>query len=142
MYRVLVTDSLSPQGLDLLKSHPEIEVVYSPGLKGDELKSALQEADGIVIRSGTKLTPDVLDGQTRLKVIARAGVGVDNIDLPAATRQGVIVSNTPDGNTISTGKDAGIAKHSRGHNWPARQSGLSDWGALVRPWRGAAVAWR
>jgi len=102
MYRVLVTDTLSPQGLDLLKSYSEIEVVYSPGLKPAELKEALKEADGIVIRSGTKLTADVLDGQTRLKVIARAGVGVDNVDLPTATRQGIIVSNTPDGNTLST----------------------------------------
>lgn len=102
MYRVLVTDSLSPQGLDLLKSHSEIEVIYSPGMKPDELKTALRQADGIVIRSGTKLTADVLEGQTRLKVIARAGVGVDNVDLPTATRQGIIVSNTPDGNTLST----------------------------------------
>ncbi|WP_437187592.1 phosphoglycerate dehydrogenase [Planctomicrobium sp. SH668] len=102
MYRVLVTDSLSTQGLDLLKSFPEIEVVYSPGMKPAELKEALKEADGIVIRSGTKLTADVLEGQTRLKVIARAGVGVDNVDLPTATRQGIIVSNTPDGNTLST----------------------------------------
>lgn len=102
MYRVLVTDSLSPQGLDLLKSYSQIEVVYSPGMKPDALKVALQDADGIVIRSGTKLTADVLDGQKRLKVIARAGVGVDNVDLPAATRQGIIVSNTPDGNTLST----------------------------------------
>jgi len=102
MYRVLVTDSLSPQGLDLLKSYSEIEVVYTPGIKPAELKEALKEADGIVIRSGTKLTADILDGQTRLKVIARAGVGVDNVDLPTATRQGIIVSNTPDGNTLST----------------------------------------
>jgi D-3-phosphoglycerate dehydrogenase len=102
MFRVLVTDSLSPQGLDLLRSNPQIEVVYSPGMKPDELKKALHDADGIVIRSGTKLTADILDGQTRLKVIARAGVGVDNVDLPTATRQGIIVSNTPDGNTIST----------------------------------------
>ncbi|HWL07674.1 MAG TPA: phosphoglycerate dehydrogenase [Planctomicrobium sp.] len=102
MYRVLVTDTLSPQGLELLKSHSEIEVVYSPGMKPDELKVALQDADGIVIRSGTRLTADVLDGQTRLKVVARAGVGVDNVDLPTATRQGIVVCNTPDGNTIST----------------------------------------
>lgn len=102
MYRVLVSDTLSTQGLDLLKSYPEIEVVYSPGLKPDELKEVLKEIDGIVIRSGTKLTADVLEGQTRLKVVARAGVGVDNVDLPTATRQGIIVSNTPDGNTIST----------------------------------------
>jgi len=102
MYRVLVTDSLSSQGLDLLKSFPEIEVVYSPGMKPAELKVALQDTDGIVIRSGTKLSADILEGQKRLKVVARAGVGVDNVDLPTATRQGIVVCNTPDGNTIST----------------------------------------
>ncbi|MCA8997767.1 MAG: phosphoglycerate dehydrogenase [Planctomycetaceae bacterium] len=104
MFRVLVTDNLSPQGLDVLKGHSDIEVVYHPELAKDPaaLKEALREADGIVIRSGTKLKADILDGQTRLKVVARAGVGVDNVDLAAATRQGIIVCNTPDGNTIST----------------------------------------
>lgn len=102
MYRVLVSDSVSQQGLDIFKKYPAIEVIYSPGIKPDALKIALQEADGIVIRSGTKLTADILEGQKRLKIIARAGVGVDNVDLPAATRQGIIVCNTPDGNTIST----------------------------------------
>ena len=104
MYRVLVSDSLSQIGLKLLEDHPEIELVNEPEIHKDPaaLKAALMEADGVVIRSGSKLTADVLEGQTRLKVIARAGVGVDNVDLPAATRQGIIVSNTPDGNTLST----------------------------------------
>ncbi len=104
MYRVLVSDSLSPIGLKLLEDNPEIEVDYQPMVHKDvaALKAALQNADGLVIRSGTKLTADVLEGLTRLKVIARAGVGVDNVDLAAATRQGIIVSNTPDGNTLST----------------------------------------
>jgi len=104
MYRVLVSDSLSPIGLKLLEENPDIEVDYQPEIHKDveALKAAIQNADGIVIRSGTKLTADVLEGQTRLKVVARAGVGVDNVDLVAATRQGIIVSNTPDGNTLST----------------------------------------
>ncbi|WP_417851254.1 phosphoglycerate dehydrogenase [Thalassoglobus sp.] len=104
MFRVLVSDNLSPIGLKLLEEHPEIELDYQPDIHQDveALKAALQNADGVVIRSGTKLTEDVLTGQKRLKVIARAGVGVDNIDLQAATRQGIIVSNTPDGNTLST----------------------------------------
>ena len=66
------------------------------------MRGALQEADGIIIRSGTKLTSDLLEGQQRLKVIVRAGVGVDNIDLDAATREGIVVMNTPAGNTTST----------------------------------------
>src|SRR5262249_45901676 len=66
------------------------------------LRAALADADGIVIRSGTQLTADVLHDQSRLKAIVRAGVGVDNIDVPAATRQGIVVMNTPGGNTVST----------------------------------------
>ena len=102
MPRVLITDNLSPAGLELLGRHPEIEVVVKSGLSPEQVREELKSADGIIVRSGTKLTPEVLDGQTRLKAVARAGVGVDNIDLPAATRAGVVVMNTPGGNTIST----------------------------------------
>ncbi len=66
------------------------------------LKQALHDADGIAIRSGTQLTAEVLDGQSRLKAIVRAGVGVDNIDVAAASRRGIVVMNTPGGNTVST----------------------------------------
>ena len=102
MPRVLITDNLSPAGLDLLAAHPEIEVVVKSGLSPEQVREELKSADGIIVRSGTKLTPEVLEGQTRLKAVARAGVGVDNIDLPAATKAGVVVMNTPGGNTIST----------------------------------------
>ncbi|MEX0717192.1 MAG: phosphoglycerate dehydrogenase [Planctomycetaceae bacterium] len=102
MPRVLITDNLSPAGLDLLRSMPGIEVdVRSPG-DLNELRAALAEADGIIVRSATKLTPEALAGQKRLKAVVRAGVGVDNIDLPAATREGIVVMNTPAGNTTST----------------------------------------
>ncbi|MCV6004294.1 hydroxyacid dehydrogenase, partial [Escherichia coli] len=85
-------------------AEPGLEVVVDTKLAKDPaaLKAALGEADGIVIRSGTQLTADVLADQSRLKVIVRAGVGVDNIDVPAATRQGIVVMNTPGGNTVST----------------------------------------
>ncbi|MEZ6053792.1 MAG: phosphoglycerate dehydrogenase [Planctomycetaceae bacterium] len=102
MYRVLITDNLSAAGLKLLNENPEIEVDVRSGLSPAEVREALKEADGIIIRSGTTLTPELLDGQERLKVIVRAGVGVDNIDLPAATRAGIVVMNTPAGNTTST----------------------------------------
>jgi D-3-phosphoglycerate dehydrogenase / 2-oxoglutarate reductase len=72
------------------------------GLKGDALRNALLEADGAICRSGVKITADILQGNTRLRAIARAGVGVDNIDTTAATRQGIVVMNTPGGNTLST----------------------------------------
>lgn len=103
-HRVLVTDKLAEEGLELLRAEPGLEVVVDHKLNKDPaaLKAALAEADGIVIRSETKLTAAVLDGQSRLKVIVRAGVGVDNIHTPSATRQGIVVMNTPGGNTVST----------------------------------------
>ncbi|HUE16468.1 MAG TPA: phosphoglycerate dehydrogenase [Planctomycetaceae bacterium] len=102
MFRVLITDSLSTAGLEVLKQSPEIEVDVRSGLSPEQVREALYEADGIIIRSATKLTAAILKGQPRLKAIVRAGVGVDNIDLPAATREGIVVMNTPAGNTTST----------------------------------------
>jgi D-3-phosphoglycerate dehydrogenase len=101
-YRVLVTDKLAEEGLDLLRSQPGLEVVVNTKLDPAGLRAALMEADGIVIRSATQLTAEVLKDQPRLKAIVRAGVGVDNIDAVAASRQGIVVMNTPGGNTVST----------------------------------------
>ncbi|NLX57940.1 MAG: phosphoglycerate dehydrogenase [Phycisphaerae bacterium] len=100
--KVLVSDSLPPEGLKILTSEKSFQVDDKPGLSVDELKSIIGEYDGIVIRSGTKLTADVLKEATNLKAIARAGVGVDNVDVPTATQLGIVVMNTPDANTIST----------------------------------------
>ncbi len=104
LHRVLVTDKVSEDGLALLRAEPEFEVLVKTELAKDVagLKAALAEADALVVRSGTQVTAEILEGQERLKAIARAGVGVDNIDVPAATRNGVVVMNTPGGNTIAT----------------------------------------
>ena len=102
MYRVLITDNLSPAGQDALKSVEGIEVVVRGKLSAEEAHEALHDFDGIILRSATKLTPEVLAGQPRLKAVVRAGVGVDNINLEAATREGIVVMNTPAGNTTST----------------------------------------
>ncbi|QDV34222.1 phosphoglycerate dehydrogenase [Tautonia plasticadhaerens] len=103
-HRVLVTDKVSEEGLALLKAEPDFEVIVRTELAKDVpgLKAALREADALVVRSGTQVTAEILEGQTRLKAIARAGVGVDNIDVPAATKNGIVVMNTPGGNTVST----------------------------------------
>src|SRR5215467_6159828 len=101
MPRVLITDNLSPAGLKCL-TDAGLEVDVRSGLKPLQVREALKEADGIVIRSGTTLTEELLRDQPLLKAIVRAGVGVDNIDLAAATREGIVVKNTPTGNTTST----------------------------------------
>ena len=107
MYRVLITDDLSPAGLKILQETPGIEVdVRSGKHTPEQVREYLKQADGIIIRSATRLTPEILKDQPRLKVIVRAGVGVDNIDLPAATREGIVVMNTPAGNTTSTAEQA------------------------------------
>jgi D-3-phosphoglycerate dehydrogenase len=102
MPKIIVLDELSQDGLDLLEAAANLEVEVRTGLKGADLRQALLEADGAICRSGVKITADILQGNTRLRAIARAGVGVDNIDIKAATRQGIVVMNTPGGNTIST----------------------------------------
>jgi len=102
MFRVLITDNLAPAGLKILQETPGIEVDNRSKLTPAEVREALKTADGIIIRSGTELTSELLEGQQRLKVIVRAGVGVDNINLPTATREGIVVMNTPAGNTTST----------------------------------------
>ena len=84
--RVLISDPIAQEGVDLLSEYAEVEV--RPGLTKDELKAALAEYDGLIVRSETKVTADVIQAGTRLQVIGRAGVGVDNIDLDAATDSG------------------------------------------------------
>jgi len=100
--KILVSDKLAEEGIGILRSEPGVEVDVKTGLAPEELKAIIGEYDGICIRSATKLTPDVLAEPGSLKAIARAGVGVDNVDLPTATRHGIVVMNAPDGNTLST----------------------------------------
>ena len=102
MPRVIVLDDLSQDGLDLLGSARNIEYEVRIGLANGELRNALLEFDGAICRSGVQITGKVLEGNRRLKAIARAGVGTDNIDSKAATRLGIVVMNTPAGNTLST----------------------------------------
>ncbi len=105
-HRVLVSDPISEVGVQLLNAHPEIEADFNTGLSPQDLLGIIGDYDGLVVRSQTKVTPEVLAAAKNLKVIGRAGVGVDNIDKAAANQQGVIVMNTPTGNTISTAEHA------------------------------------
>ncbi|MDE2680827.1 MAG: phosphoglycerate dehydrogenase [Verrucomicrobiota bacterium] len=97
--RVLVCDNVSPKGVACLEAAPELEVVVVDGGLTDEL---LAEAEAIIVRSATKVTPEVMAKAPKLRVVGRAGVGVDNVDVDHATNQGIVVINTPSGNTIST----------------------------------------
>jgi D-3-phosphoglycerate dehydrogenase / 2-oxoglutarate reductase len=108
MPKILVSDSLSKEGLEVLENAKGLGVdfAYKPGLKEDELAAAIVEYDGLVIRSGSKVTAKVLEAAGKLKVVGRAGIGVDNVDVPVATRRGIIVMNTPTGNTITTAEHA------------------------------------
>jgi len=101
MIKVLITDKLAQEGIDLLNSTEGVEAVVKTGISEEELSGIIGEHDGLIIRSGTKVTAKVLANPGKLKAIARAGVGVDNIDIPEATRKGVLVMNTPGGNTLS-----------------------------------------
>jgi D-3-phosphoglycerate dehydrogenase len=100
--KILVADSISPRGIEVMKAHPDFQVDVKTGLKEDELCKIIGEYDALVVRSKPDVTKRVLDAATKLRVVGRAGVGVDNVDVEAATRRGVIVMNTPGGNTIST----------------------------------------
>ena len=100
--KILVSDKLAEEGIAILRAEPGVEVDVKTGLKPNELKAIIGQYDGICVRSETKLTADVLASPGKLRAIARAGVGVDNVDLPTATRHGIVVMNAPDGNTIST----------------------------------------
>jgi D-3-phosphoglycerate dehydrogenase len=102
MIKVLVSDALSGEGLKVFQESKELTVDVKTDLKPDALKEIIKDYDALVVRSATKVTKDVIEAAKKLKFIGRAGVGLDNVDLEAATQKGIIVMNTPAGNTIST----------------------------------------
>lgn len=103
--KVLISDNLSPVGAEKL-NEAGIEVDFKPGLAPDELKEIIGQYDGLIIRSATRVTADLLESATRLKVVGRAGIGLDNVDVPAASQKGIVVMNAPDGNATTTAEHA------------------------------------
>jgi D-3-phosphoglycerate dehydrogenase/(S)-sulfolactate dehydrogenase len=99
--KVLVADDLSAEGVEILRKGQGLAVDVKVGLKPPELKAIIGEYDALAVRSATKVTGEIVEAGKRLRVIGRAGVGVDNVDLEAATRRGIVVMNTPGGNTIT-----------------------------------------
>jgi D-3-phosphoglycerate dehydrogenase / 2-oxoglutarate reductase len=101
-HRVLATDDLSQEAVDLLNAHPDVEFEVAKGLSPDALAERIVAYDGLIIRSSARVTKDVIAAGDHLRVIGRAGAGIDNIDVPAASARGVIVMNTPGANTVAT----------------------------------------
>ncbi|HEV2046114.1 MAG TPA: phosphoglycerate dehydrogenase, partial [Chthoniobacterales bacterium] len=104
--KVLVADSIAARGIEELSSDGAVAAVVKTGQSESELVDLIPEFDGIIVRSETKVTAKILNAGTRLRVVGRAGVGVDNVDVETATRRGVIVLNAPGGNTVSTAEHA------------------------------------
>jgi D-3-phosphoglycerate dehydrogenase len=101
MKRVLVTDTLAESGLDILRAASDVELDYRAGLKGEELLRAVAESDALITRSGTAVTPELVNAGTRLRIVGRAGVGLDNVDVDACTARGILVINAPTANIMS-----------------------------------------
>jgi D-3-phosphoglycerate dehydrogenase / 2-oxoglutarate reductase len=99
--KVLVSDSLSPVGIQLFEETPGIDVDVKTGLTPEALMNIIGDYDGLVIRSNTRVTSDILASADNLRIIGRAGIGLDNVDIPEASRRGIVVMNTPEGNTIT-----------------------------------------
>ena len=102
MFKILVSDKLEKEGLDILTADKNFQVDCKFGIPAAELKSVIKDYDALIVRSGTQVTAEIIEGAHKLKVIGRAGVGLDNVDLSAATKKGVVAMNTPAGNTTST----------------------------------------
>src|ERR1051326_1731796 len=101
MHRVLVTDTIADSGLEILKAAKDVDLDYRPGLKGEELLREVAQSDALITRSGTAVTEELVNAGNRLRIIGRAGVGLDNVDVDACTTRGILVINAPTANIMS-----------------------------------------
>jgi D-3-phosphoglycerate dehydrogenase len=100
-HRVLVTDTLADSGLEILRAASDVDLDYRPGLKGEQLLRAVTESDALITRSGTAVTRELVNAGKRLRIVGRAGVGLDNVDVDACTQRGILVINAPTANILS-----------------------------------------
>jgi D-3-phosphoglycerate dehydrogenase / 2-oxoglutarate reductase len=126
MFKVLVSDKLSEKGMEVFKREKDLQVDEKLNKTPEELKSIVGEYDAWAIRSGTTVTAELIQAATKLRIIGRAGVGVDNVDLEAATKRGIIVMNTPDGNTISTSEHTIAMLMAMARQIPQAQQSLKE----------------
>ncbi len=124
--KVLVSDALSEVGVKIFQETPGIEVDVITGLSPEELKEIIGKYNALVIRSATKVTEDIIMAASNLKVIGRAGIGLDNVDIPVASRQGIVVMNTPYGNTITTAEHTIAMIMALSRNIPQATASLKD----------------
>lgn len=124
--KVLVSDSLSEVGVKIFQDTQDIEVDVNVGLSPDELKEIIGQYHGLVIRSATKVTAEILEAAHNLKVVGRAGIGLDNVDIPAASQRGIVVMNTPEGNTITTAEHTMSMIMALSRNIPQATSSLKQ----------------
>lgn len=122
MTKVLVSDPIDQAGIDILSQVAQVD--QRPGLSPEELVSVIGDYDALMIRSGTQVTAEVIAAASRLKIIGRAGVGVDNVDVPAATQRGVLVVNSPEGNTIAAAEHALAMMLSISRHVPQAHAGM------------------
>ncbi len=138
-YRVLLTDALGPEGLARLREQPELEIEARPGLSPAELRDAVRGFHALIIRSGTKVTADVLARADALRVIGRAGIGVDNVDVDAATKKGIVVMNTPGGSNVTTAEHAITLLLALARNVPQAAAGVRAGRWEREKWLGTEV---
>ncbi len=100
-FNVIITDNISQEGIEILSKEGDIDVDIKAGIKSDELKKVIGDYDALITRSGTTITASLLENPGRLRIIGRAGVGIENINVEAASKKGIIVMNAPTGNTLA-----------------------------------------
>lgn len=124
--KVLVSDKMGEAGLEIFRNEPGIELDYKTGLTPEELKAIIGDYHALAIRSATKVTSEIINAATNLKVVGRAGIGLDNVDIPEATKKGIAVMNTPGGNTVTTAEHAIAMMMSLTRNIPRGTSTLKQ----------------
>jgi D-3-phosphoglycerate dehydrogenase len=138
MTRVLVAEKIGASGIDLLRSHFDVDLAFD--IDGFDFAERIGEYDGLLIRSATKMTADLIDKSTNLKAIGRAGVGVDNVDVPAATKRGIIVANAPESNVVTAAEHTMALLLALARNVPQAHAALSGSGKWERSkWSGVEL---
>jgi D-3-phosphoglycerate dehydrogenase / 2-oxoglutarate reductase len=124
--KILISDDLSERGIEILQKEKDLTVDVKTDLGHEGLLKEIKHYDGLIIRSATKVTKDIIDAAKALKIIGRAGIGVDNVDLDSASKKGIIVMNTPGGNTITTAEHAIAMMLAMSRNIPQANASMKE----------------